>query len=572
MVLGRSLATVRAAVSDRRQPRTRRSERDQSPAGEPADTSRRPGQLASLVTVATLLLLTTGIRAAGLPGGGPVAYDEGWAASTGRFLVSLLTHPSVWSQLRHGHLHVFVFGHDWKLGHDLLLGMLMAGGASPENLSWLSALAGVAMIVALAALAGRRWGAPAGAIAGVFAGTLPLTIVYGHRITAEADGLAGVALALLLWDRWWDRRPSRPLVLATLAVFLATMSLSYRLVPVLLPLGLVLAWLGWWFRSHDLPPRVPTGRLIGVCVAVPLAMVAAVYLLVVARAMLGVPRLPAELQNQFIRSSAGVPVPFAFPEFYPRTFWDFAGPVFILAVAVGLAVFARSWKTLDPLASVAIGSLLGSFFLFSAVHDKAPRAIVVCVIFAALVVARGLPLLELRALRWPVALALCGALLVSGWVGSAVARDPSGTGRAGRWLAAHPGSIVTTRGPVFLPYTERTWSVVTGPDPAYQIITPGADTTIASLRQAGARWVVVDAHALLQRSPVFAQLLECGRPAVEFDDRAGWSRVQFLEEADSLHLGYGPTLALRAQALAAAQGAQTLRIYDLEGAGTAACR
>ena len=84
--------------------------------------------------------------------------------------------------------------------------------------------------------------------------------------------------------------------------------------------------------------------------------------------------------------------------------------------------------------------------------------------------------------------------------------------------------------------------------------------------------MVVDAHALLLgASPVFRQLLACGHPAVEFRDPAGWSRLQFLEEADTLRLDYDAVLAVRARILAAAQGVETLRIYDLDGFGTAGC-
>jgi len=90
---------------------------------------------------------------------------------------------------------VSIFGRHWKLGHDLILGTLMAAGVSPENLTWFSGLAGVVMVMVLMALAWRRWGAPAAAVASTFAGAVPLGIIYGHRIVAEAAGLAGVALS-----------------------------------------------------------------------------------------------------------------------------------------------------------------------------------------------------------------------------------------------------------------------------------------------------------------------------------------------------------------------------------------
>ncbi|HLB75579.1 MAG TPA: hypothetical protein VJO72_00945, partial [Candidatus Dormibacteraeota bacterium] len=86
------------------------------------------------------------------------------------------------------------------------------------------------------------------------------------------------------------------------------------------------------------------------------------------------------------------------------------------------------------------------------------------------------------------------------------------------------------------------------------------------------RWVVVDGHALINsKSTVFEQLIGCGRPVAVFDDPAGWSRVQFLEEANGLDLDYGGMLALRDQTLRVSRGEETIRIYDLEGPGTDAC-
>src|SRR4029077_17261210 len=148
------------------------------------------------------LLLTVALRVAGLRGGGPVANDEGWAVSNGRFLLTILTHPSRWSTLlglftpglTQGQHHVYPLGNDWKPGHDLPLGVLSAMGVSPENLTWYSAAAGAIMVVLLAAMAWRRGGASAGAVAGVFAGTLPLGTVYGHRLLGEADGMAAIAI------------------------------------------------------------------------------------------------------------------------------------------------------------------------------------------------------------------------------------------------------------------------------------------------------------------------------------------------------------------------------------------
>jgi hypothetical protein len=91
------------------------------------------------------------------------------------------------------------------------------------------------------------------------------------------------------------------------------------------------------------------------------------------------------------------------------------------------------------------------------------------------------------------------------------------------------------------------------------------------LRQDGVRWVVVDADALYYGEPFFKQLVACGQPAAEFRDPAGWSRLQFLEVADSLHLGYDGVLARRDQALAISQGKQIIRIYDLQGFGSTQC-
>src|SRR5207302_10884160 len=120
--------------------------------------------------------------------------------------------------------------------------------------------------------------------------------------------------------------------------------------------------------------------------------------------------------------------------------------------AIAIAVLLWNRRRLDPLAATACGGLLGSILFFSAVHDKAPRAMAVLVPFAALVVARAvslpnipLPLLgQARTIslplwgragwgQWTVAALLCAAVLVSGWTSSVQAI--SGTGQAGRWLA-----------------------------------------------------------------------------------------------------------------------------------------
>ncbi|HYS01810.1 MAG TPA: hypothetical protein VET82_05640 [Candidatus Eisenbacteria bacterium] len=530
-----------------------------------------PRRVAELAAVGSLLLLAVALRVRGLPGGGPVAYDEGWAAANGRFLIALITHPARWGGALHQRLRVFPYGYDGKVGHDLMLGTVQAVGVSPSNLTWYSALAGIVMVIALAALAWRRWGAPAAAVSGVFAGTIPLGIVYGHRIVAEADGLAAVALALFLLDRWWDARPSKLLTIVTLGAFLAALSLSYRFLPTLLPILLVLGWLGWWYAGHRMPPTAPVGRLVTLCLVPALALVS-LYLLIPAGTGLGL-HPPAALQRWFIHASAGAPLPFAFPDFYFRTFWDFGGPAILVAAGLGTMAAAWSWKRLEPLAALALGSLWGTLLFFTAVHDKAPRAIVIAIPFAGLLVARAVTLWTARSRQWAVGLAVCAACLYTGWAGSSAAREVSGTGQAGRWLAAHPGAIVATRTPVLALYIRPQWDAPQGLDRAHQFVRSRQDSTIGSLRQEGARWVVVDAHALLLgASPVFTQLLACGRPAVEFRDAAGWSRLQFLEEADTLHLDYDAVLAVRAHLLATAQGVETLRIYDLEGTGTAGCQ
>jgi hypothetical protein len=527
-------------------------------------------RLAEVVAVGALLLPAVAVRAWGLPGDGPVAYDEGWSLSNGRFLVAVLTHPRQWMQL-HGHGHVFLFGLDWKVGYDVVLGSLLAAGVAPQNLTWLSALAGFVMVMALAALAGRRWGAPAAAVAGVFTGAAPLSIVYGHRILSEAACLAVLALVLLLLDRWWDGRPSRALGSLTVAAIAATLSLNYRLLPTLLPIVLVVVGLAWWYRRHDLPPIPPTGRLVLLCL-LPTVAIVAIYLLIGGAGAVGLPHLPALVNRQFIRSGGGVPLPFASPDFYPRTLWEFGGPALVVAAGLGLVACLWIWKRLDPLTALAVGSLAGILLFFSAAHDKAPRAIAVCIPFAALVVARGVMVPKRPALQWTAALALCATCLAVGWTESSFARDPSGTAQAGTWLAARPGAIVTTRGPVYAALTEQRWDVAGGLDPAHRIVVPLGDSTIASLRHDGARWVVVDAHALLTSpSRIFQQLLACGRSAAEFDDPADWSRLQFLEEADSLHAGYDAVLERREQLLRASQGREIIRIYDLEGPGTASC-
>jgi hypothetical protein len=522
--------------------------------------------------VGILLLLTLALRVRGLPGGGPTVYDEGWSVSNGHYWWALLTHPRNWTLVLPGHHHVIPFGHGYKLGHDLILGSLVAAGVAPENLTWFSAAAGALMVIAVSALAWRRWGAPAAAIAGVFAGAAPLTMVYGHRILAEADSLAGLAVALWLWDRWWDGRPSIRLALATVLAFLATMSLNYRLLPTLLPILFVLAWLGWRYRRGEMPPASPNRRLVILCL-MPTVAVIGIYLLVLAGTPFGLRLVPTDVHDQFIRSSAAAPLPFAFPDVYPRTLWEFAGPASVLAAGLGVAGLLRNWNRLDPLAALSLGSLAGTFLFFSAVHDKAPRAIVICIPFAALVVARGVTFFRGEAQRWLAVVGVCGACLLTGWTSSAVAREESGTAAAGRWLAAHPGVMVALRAPIYALYTQQQWDLTRPSDPAHRILNPAVDATVSSLRETDARWVVVDADTLfLSQSPVFTQLVACGRPAAEFNDPADWSRLEFLETADTHHLGYPAMLAIRRQTLEAGRGRMTIRIYDLHGPGTDECR
>jgi len=311
----------------------------------------------------------------------------------------------------------------------------------------------------------------------------------------------------------------------------------------------------------------------------PAPAMTAAYLLVLVADVFHV-HVPAAVHH--LLRSGGSPVPFAFPDFYPQTLWYFAGPVAVIVTAIAIVVLLWNRRRLDPLAATAIGGLLGSILFFSAVHDKAPRAMAVCVPVAALVVARAVSLPLLRAplrgrvgvggLQWMVAGLICAAVLVSGWT-SQSAQAISGTGQAGRWLAERPGTIVASRAPVFTLYTERNWDLVAGPTRAHAMAPLTTASTIASLRQEGARWVVVDAHALLiEQSPAFRQLMACGTPSAEFSDSASWAPRPFLEEADTLHLDYGGILRLRDQLLASVGGAQTIRIYDLNGAGTAGCQ
>ncbi len=500
--------------------------------------------------MALALGLTLLVRFWGLPGSGLVSYDEGWAARNGRAMLSSLSDPRRWSELSH------IWPGDWKPGHDLLLGTLLAAGIPPDDLTWFGGVAGAVMVIALAAVAFRRWGAPAAALAGVFAGATPLTIFYGHHVLSEADGLAALAIALLLWDRCWRPSSSRRLLAATLLAFVVTLSINYRLLPTMVPLAIAL----WWTRRQPTPVR--NWQLFGLCLS-PAALMLAVYLGLLAYATLtgrDQVTLPYQLQNTLLRPGLGAPAPFAFPDFYPRTFWEFSGPAFAVALAVGVMAVVLRRRELVALDAVAAGTLVGTLLFFSVVHDKAPRAVVVAVPFAALTAARGATLGRRPLMQWAAAAALCAACLAAGWVGSGPARDLSGTGPAGRWLAARPGAIAAERTPTFELYGGA------------RVVNEHDFSTAGALRRAGIRWAVVDSDAwVLGGTTATLQLATCGRPVAEFADEAGWSRIHFLEGADTLHSGYDDALAVRAQALSAVGGRKTIRIYDLEGQGTSGC-
>jgi hypothetical protein len=565
-----------------------RSATSRAAAADVAPASRQ--WLRPVIPVAILLLMAIAVRLQSLPGGGPISNDEGWAISNGRYLLSLITHPGNWGAFRgmfspgltdHRH-HLFPLGNDWKLGHDLMIGILSAAGTTPENLTWFSALLGVVMVIVLAVLAWRRWGAPAGAVAGVVAASIPLSVAYGHRIQAEADGMAAVAVLLYLLDRCWAGRPSKRLVGLTVVTLLASLTLSYRFLPTLIPIVVVAALLGWWYRNHSLPPRPSAGRLIAICLS-PALILVSIYLLVFGANALRLPGLPHVVRYWFVRSSSGGGLPFAFGDFYPHLFWDYVGPVLVVAVILALLVLVYHWRKLDPIAALALGSLAGTFLFFSAAHDKAPRVMVICIPFAAIVLARAVTLLRNQPLQWAVALVVCIAGLASGVVGASGVSDLSGTGAVGRWLASHPGPLTAHRPLNYLVYVEQQrldavtavnagpkWEVLPG-NPAHRIVVPVGVLTIADLRQDGVRWAVVDADGLYYGEPFFKQLVACGQPTVEFADPAGWSRLQFLEVADSLHIGYDGVLARRDQALATSHGKQIIRIYDLQGPGTAQC-
>ncbi len=530
-------------------------------------SGRRLRQLAAAAAVCALLAVTLGVRTWGLPGAGLLYYDEGWAARDGRLVVEMLAQPRDWPRI----LHAWVTADwgDWKPGHDLILGTLMAVGVPPDYLPWLSGFAGAVLVLALAAVAWRRWGPPAGAVAGVFAGTVPLGIIYGHHVLAEADGLAGLAVALYLWDRWWERPASRPLAVATTAAFLVTLSLNYRLTPSLLPLLIMGAWR---LRDRGVAPLVHwRRRLLGVCLAPSVAIVLVYLLILAASRLAGIAQVPPWVES-LIRPGSGLPVPFEYPDFYPRTLWEFGGPAFAGAVALGLVSMIRRRHLLDHLETAAIGTLAGAILFFTAVHDKAPRAMAVGIPFAALIAARGLTLWQARRWQWTVAAAICAACLITGWTGSGPAREANGIGAAGRWLAAHPGGIVADRAPTVALYVDPAVRQPAERQRLRPIVQPPGYRTLSDLRQAGVRWAVVDADTwILPWSSVARTLASCAQPVAEFDDPASWTRIWFLDGADTRRLGYDGMLAVRDAFLAATAGKMQISIYDLAGEGTRGC-
>src|SRR5439155_1496138 len=145
----------------------------------------------------------------------------------------------------------------------------------------------------------------------------------GHLLAAEADSLAALSVLLYLLDHWWDRRPSVRLMALSLLAFVATLTLNYRLAPVLLALALVAGYLGLRSRGRFHHLRPSSAWLITLCLVPALAMTAA-YLLVLVADVFHV-HVPAAVHH--LLRSGGTPVPFAFPDFYPRTLWQFAGPV-----------------------------------------------------------------------------------------------------------------------------------------------------------------------------------------------------------------------------------------------------
>ncbi len=523
------------------------------------------GRAAGPAAVGLFLLVALGVRVWGIPEGGLLYYDEGWAARDGRLLIGAIAKPSGWAALFQ---HFVYLKGDWKPAHDLLLGGLLAAGVSPAHLPWVAGIAGGVMMVTLTGLAARRWGAPAGVVAGVVVGALPLSVYYGHHVLAEADGLAGLAVALYLWDRFWLRL-SRAAALAALAVCLVTVSLNYRFFPTVWPL---IATVAWRHFGRDEATRRWGPRIVVISLLPALAVIFIYVFLLAGTQLLRLEQV-APLIMKVVRSGSDRPTPFNFPDFYIRTFWEFGGSV-VLATSLILGGVAAVRNRLrdGELLLLAAGSLAGTLVFFSAVHDKAPRAAVASIPFAALIAARGITLWRNRAWQWMGAAVICTAMLITGWTASSAAREPGGISAAARWLASHPGAIVADRPPTIELYVRQDRWDTGVPERTRAIRDPNAFASLSEMRAAGVRWVVVDANTwILPSSTVSRQLALCGQPAAKFDDRASWTRLWFLDGADTVHLGYDGTLAVRNQALAASRGTMAIEIYDLEGPDTAGC-
>jgi hypothetical protein len=271
-----------------------------------------------------------------------------------------------------------------------------------------------------------------------------------------------------------------------------------------------------------------------------------------------------------LRTGTGLPWPFRFPEFYPRTLWEFGGIAFAVTLGLGIGNLARRrWSHTDL---VAAGTVAGTLLFFTAAADKAPRAIVVALPFAALLAARAVTLWPGSRRQWTVAAVLCAACLLNGWLQSDVARAPSGIGAVGSWLETRPGTMAADRAPAIFVYTNWRHADFADPRTLRPVIQPDWRMTLDDLRRRGVRWVVVDADTWIQSgSTASRSLTTCGRPVVEFDDRASWSRLWFLDGADTLHLGYDGMLAERHRLLAASNGKTTVSIYDLEAPEMAGC-
>ena len=529
---------------------------DLEPAHAARTTRPAPHRAQSLAAAALLLFVTLAIRVWGIPNGGLLYWDEGWAARDGRLLIGTILRPEGWMILvRH-----FTYQEgDWKPVHDLLLGSLLAAGLSPDHLPWFAAFAGAGMMLAVAALAARRWGVPAGAVAGVVAGALPLSVYYGHHVLAEADAMAGLAVALYFWDRFW-LNPAPRLAIGTLAACLVTVTINYRFFPTVVPL---IATVAWRYFDRSRAGGSWRWRIALTCFLPSVALILIYLSLSVATQVLHLQRLPWQI-TMLTRGGSDSPTLFSFPDFYIRSLWEFGGGAVMIAI-LALGVFAALQRHLrdGDLLMLAAGCLCGTLLFFTAVHDKAPRVAVATIPFAALIAARGMTLWRRASLQWAAAVLACVAVLLAGWTGSSAAREPGGIGIAARWLAAHPGKIVVDRPPTVELYVRGD---------SRSVRAPTGFAAISELRAAGVRWVVVDANTwVLPSSAVSRQLTVCGTPAAQFGDPASWTRLWFLDGADTLHLGYEGTLAVRGHALAANRGAMAIQIYDLEAPETAAC-